>query len=463
MLEKIEFYINGERRCLFSDPTERLVDFIRNTLHLTGTKEGCGDGDCGACTVLLGKPEGGHIKYESVASCLIPVGKINGCSLITIEGLGKDNGSVNIIQRFILDKHGVQCGFCTPGIVMSFSGVLANNKKPSLEDLLIALDGNICRCTGYEGLKKAAIAIKDFLICNEDYDILPESVRKIECDLLEMYREEIINESYSIPTSLVNVFHLMDTQRAFIVAGNSDIGVKTHLHGRDESLSYIDISRVKDMKGIGISNEEISIGASTTISEILQCDYLVSKFPVIKDVFERMASTQIRNMATIVGNICNASPIADGALLMTSFDAIVDIATPSGVERHIPIRSFYLGYKKLAMKPDELVVRIRIPDNDDKYSFIKSSKRRSVDIATVNSIARLKEGKMHISFGGVSSVITSIEIPLEGDITKIKTLADSVADEFSPISDVRGSIEFRKALISGHLIKHTLRFLGRDI
>lgn len=467
----IKFYINGIYKEICVNPEDRLIDVIREKLGLLGSKEGCGDGDCGACTVVLGSISGDSVSYNAIVSCLTPVAKIHGKSLITVEGL-QDNKALHLIQDSIVDKHGAQCGFCSPGIVMALFGLVARKANPTYEEMKTALAGNICRCTGYEGIKNAAKSVIKFIAkCSDDFDIVPHHIREVE-KKLPLISKSLESATYKMPTDIDSLINYMkEFPDSIIVAGCTDIGVKKHITGN--SLEYvIDVSRIEELKVVEERGDNLFIGANLELQQIDTNKLLSNKLPVFRKLLPQMASEQIRNVATLGGNICNASPIGDCVVLLMALDASVLLCNPKKTERIIPIRDFYKGYKITEKQNQEVLLGILIPKENYhmNISFIKSGKRNGVDIASVNSVSRISISKdkivtWEIAIGGIAPTIIYQKLPevaVETSVDEIKKMAKNIAVKFSPISDVRGSSEFRSLLIEGHIVKHFLRQTGRE-
>lgn len=471
---KIIFYVNGKYEEINVDPTLRALDVLRDVFGLLGTKEGCSDGDCGACTIVFGKKENGVIKYISVDSCLIPIAKLNRASVITIEGLSSlESDSLNIIQETIIEKHGVQCGFCTPGVTMSFLGLMLSSKNPSYDDIELALEGNICRCTGYEGIRDSANSVLEFLeTCDSDFDILPISIRSIESKLDDILPFDSSKE-YILPETVSNLINDMNSNENYtIISGYTDLGVRAH-RVDEKQKPIIDISNLNEIKIIEDRKDYISIGANVTLQTICDSNIIFEKLPIFREMLEQMASRQIRNIASIGGNICNASPIGDGVVLLMTLNATIVLLSSINIERRVPLREFYTGYKKMNMESNEIVKSIEIPKENYKksLSFIKTGKRNAVDIASVNSASRMSitDGiitRWEIAFGGICETVVLVEIPLvtlTSNIEEIEDIGETIASGFNPLSDVRGSSEFRSLLIQGHLVKHFLKHIEREV
>jgi len=452
----ISFYLNGELIERQLDPESRVLDLLRDLLWLTGTKEGCGDGDCGACTITLGYPINNKIKYEAVNSCLMPVGKLQGTSIITIEGIDKENNDLNIIQEAMIEQHGLQCGFCSPGVSMNMFSLLANHEIPSYNDMIIALNGNICRCTGYEGIRNAAKQVLAYLKETPDYDVVPKKIRDIEKNLFSM-KNDIIIDDYLLPNSIESLKTLLkNNPEAMIICGCSDISAKRHI--TKESLKkVIDVSRINEMTKIELTNEGLSIGAANSLTDIINNSLCSQNVLTLCEGLKEIAAIQVRNLATLAGNIVNASPIADGVVLLMALSAKLIIVNENS-KKEILLKDFYKGYKKTVLKEGDVITNIIIPKSsfEKEYHFIKTAKRNAVDIATVNSCASFEKAgeklvKVEIAFGGIAETVKLETLDLNRDI---EILARDISSKYNPLSDVRGSSSYRAKLIKNHIIKH---------
>ncbi len=463
---EIIFYLNGKYKNLMVEPDVRVLDVIRENEGLLGTKEGCSDGDCGACTIVIGKLENNKFSYKAVDSCLLPAAKLQNSSVITIEGL-KDNQKLNIIQEKMVEEHGAQCGFCTPGVIMSFFALFASVKNPSYSQIKAAIEGNICRCTGYESIRNTAYSIIDYINNSEKtFDLVPSSLRYVEKRLLQL-KSELKSEEYRLPSTINDLKNdLINYPNSLIVSGFTDIGVRKH-NFQIQLEQVIDLSNLNEIKIIEERSGGLFIGANIPLQDIFENELICNKLPIISEMLSQMASKQVRNVATLGGNICNASPIGDSVVLLMALNADLILLSKDGSQRSIQLRKFYTGYKKMAKKDSEVVIGVLIPSENYKmnHSFIKTGKRNAVDIASVNSSSRMliNENKVvlwEVSFGGIYETVVCEKlrnISLESSINEIEELAIEVSNQFNPLSDVRGSSEFRTLLIQGHLVKHFIK------
>ncbi len=465
----LTFYLNGEKKNFKVSELKgfTLLDFLRENLKLTGTKKGCSEGDCGACTVVIGSysPLFKRVLYKTVTSCIYPVFKIDGKHVITIEGLD-ENGELHPIQKSFIEHHAVQCGFCTPGMIMSFFGLLLNNKKPTEGEILKALSGNLCRCTGYKAIKESCVELggRDFK--------KPKFVLDVENKLEGFSGDTYFSnlppffpfEKYFIPESTKTLFEILKNYRSFkILNGSSDFFVNLNRNLSSPEV-LIDISEIKELKYIEKNGDYLKLGGNVTFRELIDFLRGESILGEFIDVIEVIGSNQIRNMGTPAGNIGNSSPIADFSLLLLSLDALLTLKSNEG-NREVYLKDFYRGYKDTLLKENEIISEIKFKIPEGRISFLKTSKRKEVDIASVNSSLLINlngdvVGDLKISFGGVYPYPVRIfkgEDFLKGKkvtFENVLKLAEICKDEVKPISDVRGSAEFRKKLVYNHILKH---------
>lgn len=459
----INFIINDKKISTSLPPGMVLVDFIRYHQHLTGTKIGCREGDCGACTVLVGKlnSEGQSVSYESMTSCLMPLANANGKHIITVEGINFPD-HLNPIQQAMADEGATQCGFCTPGFIMSLAGFCLNGK----DNGIAAVDGNICRCTGYKSIERAAKRIEELVNSSPGTDrlkfvteteILPSYLCEIPKRLLLLKDE---NSGQSVPAALTN-----DQQ---LIGGGTDLYVQKHhelVHTRSQY-----VFDQTELNYIRIKNNTCVIGASVTVTDLKESVVFNKAFPGFQKIAKLISSTPIRNMATIAGNFVNASPIGDMTIFFLALNAQVTLVPGDGQynngnSRTIPLRNFYKGYKQLAKEPTEIIstISFELPAVSGHFNFEKVSKRTHLDIASVNSAMYIEIenniiSEVSISAGGVGPIPLFLEKTssfLPGKSLSDNTIVDAIRimqSEISPISDARGSKEY-KALLLAQLIK----------
>ena len=439
--------------------SQTLLDFVRYEKHLRGTKIGCREGDCGACTVLVGKlGSDGRVRYRSVTSCISPLGNAFGKHVVTIDGLRM--GELSTVQNALVSEGASQCGFCTPGFAVSLTGFCLSKpgNDADIDDAIAAIDGNICRCTGYKSIERSAARIVDLLegIANlEDLvakNFLPEYFFKIPERLRSIRDPRPIKSSGSV-----------------IVGGGTDLYVQRceELVGEPVQL----LAEEEALSGISLKKNHCRIGAATTASGLLESPEMNRLLPRLREHLKLVSSTQIRNMGTIGGNLVNASPIGDLTIFFLALDASVILRKPDSTKRTLPLRELYLGYKKLAKEDDELVEAIEfpVPDKSTNFNFEKVSKRTHLDIASVNSALQITLSKggeaierAHLSAGGVGPVpayLKNTADDLSGKELTPETIvgaAKTLATEISPISDARGSAQYKSLLLRQLFFAHFL-------
>lgn len=434
-----------------------MLDFIRYHQHLMGTKIGCREGDCGACTILVGEIVDGELKYESMTSCLMPIGNAAGKHIVSIEGINFADG-LNPIQQAMADEGATQCGFCTPGFVMSLAGFCLSNADANQQNAIAAIDGNICRCTGYKPIERAANKVAGIIKeRNEGEEATTFLTRK---KILPEYFTGIKQRlQFLMTTWLPAPDSMLPTH---IVGGGTDLYVQ-----KQEVMTNADIRFVFDqpeLNGIKKEGNKCIIGPSVTVSDLKASPIFNEAIPAFHRYAKLVSSTPIRNMATIAGNFINASPIGDFTIFFLALDAQL-ILSDGTTKRDLPLRKLYKGYKTLDKKPEEHIEQIwfELPDKNTHFHFEKVSKRTHLDIASVNSAIRLQLNgdvieSAGLSAGGVGPVpmylLKSSEFLIGKTITEslVQEVIAIMQTEISPISDARGTKEY-KTLLLGQLIK----------
>ncbi|MDA3952541.1 MAG: FAD binding domain-containing protein [Bacteroidales bacterium] len=457
----ITFILNNKLIQTESHPGTTLLDFIRSGESLPGTKIGCREGDCGACTVLEGTFDNNKVKYKSIVACLTPLGNAQGKHIVTIEGINMKE--LSPVQNALVDYAGTQCGFCTPGFVMSLTGHSLSEESSDKEKAIAAISGNICRCTGYKSIEKAAESISELLKVKDINDPINWLV---ENQHLPMYFLEIAKR--------LNKIEKNDKPGNFkIIGGGTDLMVQ-----KPEEIAETDIelfyNRI-DLKGIKKENNSIIIGSATNASEIVKSSIMQEYFPEIKSHFKLISSEPIRNMGTIAGNFVNASPIGDLSIFLLALNAIINIRESNNT-RKVLLKNFFLDYKKINLNPGEYIESVIIPVPDQKFlfNFEKVSKRTHLDIASVNSAIYLRINDdiikdCSVSAGGVSAIpkyLSNTSEYLIGKKITVETIVKTnkiIQDEISPISDVRGSAEYKRLLLRQLFFAHFIKLFPKSI
>ncbi len=356
-----------------------VLDFVRYHKNLKGTKIGCREGDCGACTILVGELINDSVKYRTQTSCLMPLANAIGKHIVTVEGINKPNDELTEVQQAMVDESGTQCGFCTVGFVMSLTNFCIDETEKTADSAVSAIDGNICRCTGYKSIERAAESLTnvlkekngqtrlDFAI---EKGIVPATFAGIKSRL-----SELVFTNPKPKTQNLESF----------VSGGTDLYVQ-----KPEEMIYADTENLFDNNELRFINETadfVEIGASSVVTDLLESETFNKLFPNLYKHLKLVSSTPIRNMATIAGNFVNASPIGDMTAWFLALDAEI-VFQNSG--RVIALKDFYLGYKQLAKTEDEFITKIRIRKDFTHFNFEKVCKRTYLDIASVNTAVSLK-------------------------------------------------------------------------
>ncbi len=476
----IKFILNNQTIETDLPKGTTVLDFARYYKNLKGTKIGCREGDCGACTIMVGELIDDSIKYRTQTSCLMPLANANGKHIVTVEGINKTDGELTQVQSAMVEESGTQCGFCTVGFVMSLTNFCIDETPKTVESAISAIDGNICRCTGYKSIERASericgklsepSAVADGLALEaKQLDKSDRLSRAILNEIVPEYFADIkkrLNEISNFKSQISS----SDNPQSQIpnpefLSGGTDLYVQ-----RPEEMVYTESENLFDnneLKFINETDEFIEIGASTVVTDLLESEEFNRIFPNLYKHLKLVSSTPIRNMATLAGNFVNASPIGDMTAWFLALDAEIELSSSAqeggnprvskGAKRSIALKDFYLGYKKLAKTEDEFISKIRFRKDFTHFNFEKVCKRTYLDIASVNTAISLKiSGEQiehaHVSIGGVfatplylrktSEFLSDKEISIE----TINEANEILQTEISPISDVRGTTEYKKLL-----------------
>ncbi|MDP3758913.1 MAG: xanthine dehydrogenase small subunit [Ramlibacter sp.] len=465
----IRFIRGGELVSLGNVPPDRtLLEVLREDLSRTGTKEGCGEGDCGACTVVLGELEGEGIRYRAINSCIRLAHSIDGMALWTVEDLVADDGTLHPAQEAMVQCHGSQCGFCTPGFVMSLFGMYQNHvcrgEGISRELAQEELSGNLCRCTGYRPILDAAQKMAQLPAVRVDESALRTQLKRLAAASTAQAW------SYLAPKTLPALLLARATHPdAQLVAGCTDVGLwVTKMHMRFGKV--LDVTATQELRRIEPYDNHIAIGAAVTLTDAF--DALVSERPQLKSFANRFAGLPTRNSGTLGGNVANGSPIGDSMPLLIALDAHVVLMSTRG-HREMPLEDFYTGYRKNVLAPDEVLAWIKVPrpSPGEFLRAYKISKRYDDDISAVCLVVNMTlEGgsvtRVSIGAGGVAATparAPRAESALRGKpwtADAAQQAADALRAEFQPISDMRASAAYRSQVLGNLMQRFWLESQG---
>jgi xanthine dehydrogenase small subunit len=470
----IFFYLNGKKTELSGDECFLpLANFLRKNCALPGTKIVCAEGDCGACSVLVAYPErkaSGPTQFKVVNSCIVPIFLLDGASVVSIEGLTAEDGALSEIQSQMLSCHGSQCGFCTPGFVVTLAALAeekkSQGKKISRNDVKNFCTGNLCRCTGYEPIIEAGESIDLAKCASIEKKYLTKAIAD---DLKKISRNSFVisagEKTCFAPTKIADVAKVLKAKNPRIVSAATDLGV---LHNKEKIDLYqtMTLHHVPELFDLEENARELKVGARVDLESLrLKCK---KSYPEFADFLNIFASVQIRNFATLVGNVANASPIGDTLPFLFVMEAQVEIMGP-GKKRLLPITELYSGYRKMNLKSGEWISAIIIPKlKSYSLKLYKVSQRRDLDISSV-SAAFLRDNKsdqLKVAFGGVGPTTLRLrkfekhatplfsQYKVERGISseEIKKACAELRSEMTPISDARASKEFR-LLVSENLFR----------
>jgi carbon-monoxide dehydrogenase small subunit/xanthine dehydrogenase small subunit len=468
--------INGEPRAVDAPPERRLLDILREDLGLTGTKEGCGEGECGACAVLL--------DGELVDSCLIPALQVAGRSVLTIEGLGTEE-SPDRVQRAFLEEGAVQCGICIPGMVLASYALLERNPRPQREEIRLALAGNLCRCTGYERIiraverasrmerrpAQAAVSVQGTVTTDEAQASADHATLEARSPVRPPAKME---SSRTHPDALCDG-SLADALRALAarkgdlvpIAGGTDLMTAIRL-GPPAPAELLDLSAYPELREVGTRDGILVIGAAVTLTRILEDPLIARHAPALRQSAEVFGAPAIRNRATLGGNLMSASPAADLPPVLLALDAAAIFVSATG-ERRVPLAELYLGYRRTARQPGEILHSVRVPlaSRAARQGFYKVGTRRAQSIAKVSLGGWIELGRnrkirsVRLAAGSVAPTPmllreTAAWLDARRLAPELPAQAEAIAAaEVRPIDDVRSTAEYRR-VVTGRLVRRFL-------
>lgn len=423
-----------------------LLDFIRYDENLRGTKIGCREGDCGACTVLIGSLKDGKLEYMSATSCLTPLPNVHGKHVVTVEGLNLPD-KLNQAQQAMVDCSGTQCGFCTPGFINSMSGYALTCELPTIEGAISAIDGNICRCTGYKSIERAVGQLTEKLQQKDHNN-----------PIKWLIENEFIPEYFSNIEDRLKDFNLQySTEGEIPIGGGTDLYVQKHDELHDMDLNYLFDKSL--LNRITFHENWCTLKSAVTVSDLITNATLLAKIPNWYQYLKLVSSTPIRNIGTIAGNIANGSPIGDFTIILLALKAQITLTNKENESRQMPLKDFYLSYKVLNKTQDEIITEItfEVPDANSHFNFEKVCKRQNLDIASVNTAFSITAvngiiQEAHGAMGGVGPIpkylFKTSEFLTHKEIEpKVILRAEAILQsELAPISDARGTVAYKRLL-----------------
>lgn len=454
--------------------SDTLLDYLRLEQRLTGTKEGCAEGDCGACTVLVGHLADGDLRYETVNACIRLLASVDGCHVVTVEHLAAADGTLHPVQQALVDHHGSQCGFCTPGFVMSLYALWMQNPDPDDDAIETALQGNLCRCTGYEPIVVAAKAAASK--GGQAGDVLIAERQRLTERLTALADGSRVDVARGadraiLPADADDLAEVLEANpQATIVAGSTDVGLWITKFMRDISPAVF-VGHLDELARITRDGDDMVIGAGVTYTQAQ--DAITEAYPHLTEFWNRIGGWQVRNMGTIGGNVANGSPIGDTPPILISLGARVVLRKGSS-RREVPMEDFFIAYGKQDREPGDFVEAIRLPlkmPAGTNLAAYKISKRRDEDISSVcgGFAVQVEDGVVtaaRLAFGGMAATpkrASQAEQALVGKPWSADTAtaaAAALSDDFQPISDWRASADYRAAAAHNLLVRFHMEHSG---
>jgi xanthine dehydrogenase small subunit len=469
MREIVRFLLGDELVEIAScDPTRTVLDWLRLDRRRTGTKEGCAEGDCGACTIVVGRLDGDRLRYEAINACIRFLPTLDGCHVLTVEHLKAPDGTLHPVQQAMVDCHGSQCGFCTPGFIMSLLALWLNERAPSVQRIEDALAGNLCRCTGYEPIIAAAQRMdsaereKDRFVAG-----LPATVARLKA----LADSETISigdgdRRFYAPATTAALAELVSAHpQATLVAGATDVGLWV-TKGMRRLDPVIYLGRLEELRAISDEGDHLRFGAMA--NQIAVREALAGISPQLDEMMRRFGGEQVRNAGTIGGNIANGSPIGDLPPGLIALAATL-VLRKGSERRELPLEAFFLDYRKQDRQPGEFVESVLVPKlpADALFHISKISKRFDEDISAVcgafylalDQAGRVNEARL--AYGGMAGIpkrAKAAEAALLGrswDEAAVATAIAALPDDFTPLTDMRASAAYRLK-IAGNLLRRFL-------
>ncbi len=474
--DTIRFVLDGELVEISNpDPTRTVLQYLREDLRKIGTKEGCAEGDCGACTVVIAEVDrsGERLQVRAINSCIQFLPTLDGKELITVESLRREDGSLHPVQQAMVDCHGSQCGFCTPGFIMSLFALYKNNAAPSRREIDDTLAGNLCRCTGYRPIIEAAEKMYGYRTLKDNWLEEPYAAK---CGTQEEKKIELLKTTapsamlaidnggrrFFSPRNVEELASVFESNPdAVILAGGTDVGLWVTKQHQDLT-TVIYTGNVEELSELKVTKTHVEIGAAVSLSDAMMP--IIEQYPEFEELFLRFASPPIRNAGTLGGNIANGSPIGDTMPALMVVDTML-VLRCGDRKRPMSINDFYLDYQKTALQPGEFLERVLVPlrNSDTEVQSYKVSKRFDQDISAICGAYSLRRNAtgiadIKIAYGGLAAVpkrAVKCEADLTGRVWNEDTVQagiEALEFDFSPISDMRSSAEYRQR-VCGNLLK----------
>jgi xanthine dehydrogenase small subunit len=465
---KISFVLDGEIISIdFNNseynPTTTLLHYLRSLPLHKSVKEGCGEGDCGACTIVMGELVNGKMQYRAFDSCLIFLPSVHGKYIITAENLGNSD-NLHPVQQAMYEFDGSQCGFCTPGFVMSIYALYKQDNCPDRTEITDALSGNLCRCTGYRPIIEAAESV----CSNKTDDVISKNENQIGKLLKSIKKDSTINiitenQRYLIPFTKLEALRLRkDNPNAVLVIGATDVALR--VTKKNELIpEIIDLSQVSELKFVKEDKNSIVFGSNYSLEDVRLQSKI--KLTALFDILSVFGSRQIRNRAALGGNLGSASPIGDSIPVLMVYDAEL-VLENTQARRTVKLREFITGYRQTECKGDELITEIHvpIPEEDRIIKSYKISKRKDLDISTVSACYSLKldSGKVKeivIYYGGMAAwtkrAVNTEKAILgkEWSRQNVENAMKELVNDYKPISDARSGEKTRNIMAANLLLK----------
>jgi xanthine dehydrogenase small subunit len=469
MRDHLLLYINGQPHEIRGEPVfQPLTTYLRETLRLTGTKIVCAEGDCGSCTVLIGRPtaDGASLTYRPVCGCIQYLAQLDATHVVTVEGLADTScpSRLNVVQKSLVKNQGTQCGFCTPGFVVSMTAHLEENKSPTRQSLTRALTGNLCRCTGYDSILAAGLDVVTAALrpVNALYDTpkIAEHLSRLDREAVEIRNG---SQLFAKPVTVKDAAAFRAAHAdALLIAGGTDIGVQANKRMRSIT-TLLSTAALHELESLRVENRTIVAGARVALSDLEKL--AAQHLPEYAKMLANFGSPLIKNAGTLGGNIGNGSPIGDTMPALFVLNAEIELGGPAATRR-VSTNDYYTGYRKSVLKTDELItgVRIPLPASSDLFKVYKISRRKDLDISTFTAAfwGRI-EGEtianIRIAYGGVGPVILRLpktEAALTGapfSEESFRAAGPIARSEITPLSDVRGEADYRLQLAENILLK----------